>query len=187
MKILLIETAADGLMKVQLGADSAVLRTGEPVFVPEPLAQWQCRVMPGVRISRLGMHISPANAARHFDSVSLFHVMTPSEPMAGIPCGVIDRTFSPGEWIPAKDIAAGRWTVTRKRIGKEADFIQSHSFTLDSLGVHDAISRLSGLCTFRTGDVLLFGDAAINLGNPVLDTCIEAALDANVLLNIRIK
>lgn len=187
MKVLLIETDSAGRMSVQLGADSAVLRQGEPVFVPEPVSQWRCRVMPAIRISRLGMHISPANAARHFDSVSLFHVMTPAEPLYGVPCGMIDRSFSPGEWLPAENITDVHWSVTRKKIGMEVDFCRNKSFCLEKLGVPDAISNLSRLSTFRTGDVLLFADAAVDLGSPVLDTCIEATLNTNTILNIRIK
>ncbi len=187
MKVLLIETGKDGAPSVLLGADSAVLRCGEPVFVPEPLADWHCRIMPAVRISRLGMHISAANVARHVDSVSLFHVMMPVSPLAGVPSGMIDRTFSPGEWIPAEASGPGVWSATRKKIGGEAELCLENTFSLDEAGVADTISRLSRYCTFRTGDVLLFADAAVELGAPILDTCVEARLADKTVLSIRIK
>ncbi len=187
MKVLLIETGKDGAPSVLLGADSAVLRCGEPVFVPEPLSDWRCRIMPAVRISRLGMHINAANVARHLDSVSLFHVMTPTGSADGLPAGMIDRTFSPGEWQPIAGMASGEWSVRRRKIGGEADLCLENTFSLEGLGVADTVSRLSRYCTFRTGDVLLFADAAVELGSPVLDTCIEAELAGATVLNIRIK
>lgn len=187
MKVLVIETGVDGTLSVQLGADSAVLRPGEPVFVPEPPDDWHSRVMPAVRISRLGMHISEANASRHFDSISLFHVMTPTANDGTIPYGMIDRTFSPGEWLPAADFAQTEWEVSRAKIGNIPDSCIKNVFSLDKLEVHAIISRLSRLATFRTGDVLLFADASVDLGSPVLDTCVEARIADRTILNIRIK
>ena len=61
------------------------------------------------------------------------------------------------------------------------------SFSVDSIGAAATLSEISQWCTLKTGDVLLFADAAIDLGTPVLDTAIEAKIDDTPVLNIRIK
>lgn len=185
-----METASDGSLKAVPGADSAVLRPGEPVFVPDPVDTWRCRVMPAVRVSRLGMHISARNARLYFDAISAFHVMTPMNPAPGIPIGFIDRTFSPGSFIPGDaphDAVERTIEVSRAPIGSPLAEILTTSFSVDSIRAASVLSEISQWCTLKTGDVLLFADAAVDLGSPVLDTVLEAAIDGSPVLNIRIK
>lgn len=175
---------------MRLGADSAVLRPGEPVFVPDPADAWHARIVPGVRVSRLGMYINSRNVFRHIDSYTAFHVLTPSAPIAGIPDGMIDRTFSPGTWLPLEAGSVSHMhtlAVSRGAIGGEPELVSAIDFSIDGLGVAYVVAELSKLCTFRTGDVILFADAAIDLGEPRLNTCVEAAIDTEKVLNIRIK
>lgn len=170
-----------------LGADSAVLRPGEPVFVPDPAGDWRSAIVPAVRICHLGMNILPAMAPKYYDSVGLFHTLTPAEPLSGIPWGLIDRTFSPGSWQPA-NAAKLEIAVSRTRIGAEsADFSASLSVDWDSLDVDGTVARLSRYCTLRTGDVLLFADFAASIGSPVLDTTVQAWLNGTESIHIRIK
>ena len=61
MKVLCI-SANGKRMKVDVGSDQAVLRLGEPVFVPEPVEEWRSAVAPAVRISRLGTAIKASTA-----------------------------------------------------------------------------------------------------------------------------
>ena len=190
MKLLIVETASDGSLQAVPGADSAMLRPGEPVFVPDPAGAWRSRVMPAVRVSRLGMHINARNARLYFDAISAFHVMTPMNPMPGIPIGFIDRTFSPGSFLPAappQDAVERTLVVSRAPIGSPAADVLTTSFSVDSIGAAATLSEISQWCTLKTGDVLLFADAAIDLGTPVLDTAIEAKIDDTPVLNIRIK
>ena len=51
MKTIYLQTI-DGAVKALGGADSAVLRPGEPVFVPEPVEDWCSFVALAIRISR---------------------------------------------------------------------------------------------------------------------------------------
>lgn len=172
------------------GVDSAVLRPGEPVFVADPADAWRCRVVPAVRISRLGMHISPANVHRHIDAITVFHLMTPATPCAGMAPGLIDRTFSPGAWMPLdSDGYSSTFSlrVARGPIGGDAAEEIAVEFSPDALGVTREIARLSQMCTFRTGDVILFAEAGAEIGPPCLDTFVRATLNGHDTLNIRIK
>lgn len=188
MKVIMVEMTSDGGFAASVGVDSAVLRAGEPVFVPEPAVDWCSRIIPALRISRLGLHISVKNACRHYDSVSLFHVLTPATPVPGIPDGLIDRTFSPGIWLPlAENGSEYAFGVSRGPIGGAADFTARGTFSVAGNGADAAVARLSEVCTLRTGDVLLFADAAVSLGSPLADTCVQARLNDERILNIRIK
>lgn len=172
------------------GVDSAVLRPGEPVFVADPMEAWRCRVVPAVRISRLGMHINPGNAPRHIDAITVFHVMTPATPCADMAPGLIDRTFSPGVWMPLESdgySSAFTLRVARGPIGGAATEEITVGFSPDTLGVAQEVARLSQMCTFRTGDIILFARAAADLGAPCLNTCVRATLNNRDILNIRIK
>lgn len=172
---------------MSLGADSAMLRPGEPVFVPDPVDDWRSAIVPAVRICHLGMNILPAMAPKYYDCMGLFHTLTPAEPSPDMPWGLIDRTFSPGIWQPT-----GASTlvieVTRTPIGcEQPDFTESISVGWDSLKVDETLSRLSRYCTLRTGDVLLFADFRVALGAPVLNTTVQGSLNGAESIHIRIK
>lgn len=191
MKVLVVRG-----QNIDLGADSAVLRCGEPVFVPDPASDWLSLVAPAVRICRLGMCMG--NRARaYFDSLACFHLLIPApgKAPAGIPYALIDRTFSPGTWQPlepAADSATRTLEVRRTPISsRKADASQiielEKEFSIDSLRAAETIARVSRYCTLKTGDVFIFADAAAELGHPVLDTTVEAGIDACASLSVRIK
>ena len=160
MKILCIFHGKDGNLHVKAGADSAVLRPGEPVFVPDPVQVWRSTVAPAIRLSRLGTSIKAAFAPEYYDAVSLFHILTPVDPVIvdGLPPYILDRTFSPGIWhgiTPADLVGGYDFSAKRKNLNGEADAAEaSGHFSLASLGADSAIEALSRYLTFRTGDIL---------------------------------
>lgn len=185
MKVLTINNS--GKLSVSAGVDSAVLRSGEPVFVPDPVADWRSAIVPAVRICHLGMNIPPAMAPKYYDSVGLFHTLVPAVQSPEIPWGLIDRTFSPGSWQP---VGATTLDIVAERtpIGVEMpDLVASQTVDWDSLKIDETIAWLSRYSTLRTGDVLLFADSKIELGAPVLDTALRATLNGRESLHIRIK
>lgn len=187
MKLLTVHTMPDGTIETVLGTDSALLRPGEPVFVPQPETAWQSKIVPAVRISRLGTHISERNAPKYVDAVTAFHLMTPARPITGIPEGLIDRTYSPGIWQPADATTFDAiHTLTARRFGTQP-MEATATFSLDGMAVVPTIATLTQWCTVRTGDVLLFVDHAILSDAPAIGSRIEADLDQSQVLNIRIK
>ncbi len=192
MKILCIFHGQDGGLRVKGGADSAILRTGEPVFVPEPVQVWRSTVAPAIRMSRLGMSIKATKASEYYDAISLFHLLTPVDPVIvdGLPPYILDRTFSPGQWHstspdPLKEY---RFEAMRRELnGNAEETAVSGQFSLLSLGVDDAIAALSRYMTFRTGDILVFPDKGCDMGAPMLDTEMTASLDGLPTLSIRLK
>lgn len=193
MKVLCLDRRSDGTFDVTAGVDSAVLRPGEPVFVPEPVSQWRSAIVPVIRISRLGMSIRESRARNYYHEAALFHMLTPACPDAceGLPPYILDRAFSPGEWLDISDAASDAVLS----IGLEVAPIASGespvgacgSFSLESLGADAAVALLSRHLTFKTGDLLVFTGARIEAPAPRLDTCLTATLDGKPNLSIRIK
>ncbi|MDE6196363.1 MAG: hypothetical protein K2F91_00680 [Muribaculaceae bacterium] len=192
MKVLSIGTSPDGKTLVEAGVDSAVLRPGEPVFVPEPTSDWNSSAVPVVRIGRLGMSITEARARDYYHELTLFHMLTPVSPDAaeGLPPFILDRALSPGRWLDISAAPSDRRFVlsaTRSPIGGSDSDVLSAEASLADLGVDRVVALLSRHLTFKTGDLLVFRDCRLDFGSPQLDTEIKAAVDGEEVLDIRIK
>lgn len=192
MKILTVSGFSQNQPFATLGADSALLREGEPLFVPDNDTAYHSLIMPAVRISRLGTGISERHAAAYCDSVSAFHVLAPdtdTQYVHGIPAGAMDRTFAPGRWSPFDATAAQSYLLNTSKapVGGPISAEASIEFTAQSLGVAKIIAWLSGSMTFKTGDIILFADCSACLGAVTLNTLISAELNSVPTLNFRIK
>ena len=99
MKVFVLKGTCGGERKVSLGADSAVLRPGEPVFLPESGNAARLAVIPAVRIGRLGYCVR-SNFASYVDAATLFMYLQPddSDTPSWLPPFIADRSFSPGKW-----------------------------------------------------------------------------------------
>lgn len=185
MKILCIHSDS----RIEAGADSAILRHGEPVFPAAIPAGWSSLIVPAIRLSRLGTSIKKTRAREYYDSFTLFHVLWPaagSDVAPGIPASAADRTFSPGSWLPLSDGQHSIRISVRPLAAADAEPTQ-FSLDLADLGTDGVIARLSDYMTFKTGDILLFFNHRISLGETALDTEIKAAVDDAEVLSFRIK
>lgn len=183
MKFLVADTACS---HVDGGADSAVLRVAEPLFVPDPIESWKSVVALAVRIGRLGMCISRRNAESYFNAFSAVHLMSPAVP-DGFPPYFHDRAMAPGTWVDKED-AGTEMSLSVSVSGSEGELLSAiRTFDLDSLDIPGMIAAISERLTFKTGDVIVLADTAIDLGHPVLDTHIEASLNQKLLLDLKIK
>lgn len=191
MKIFCIYFDEENRMTARLGADSAVLRPGEPVFAADDQDQWHTALVPAVRISRVGMAIGRKQAHGYRDSITLFHMMTPVHEEAWpVPVLALDRTFSPGNWLKLDADNAHVYNVRARRsmlASQDSTDFPECNFSLDSLQVDRVIHELSQNITFKMGDLLLFPQSGIPLGHPVLDSAVEAEMDSSPVIKIKIK
>lgn len=191
MKALVISPSRLAGAMIHIGADSAILRVGEPVFVPEPADQWLTAVVPAIRISRLGTAIKVSRARGYYDAITAVHLLYKADGV--LPPFVLDRAIAPGRWLEiGADDDTFVLSVARGPIKDAASPLGSHRFTLADLALDATISSLSRSLTFRTGDMLVFPDAGVSPGAPVLDTEVHATLSASghhaeEVLDIRIK
>lgn len=196
MKIFCLTRRSDGRLEVYPGADSAVLRPGEPVFIPEPFEGWRSQLVPVVRIDRLGMNIRPASAPSFYSEIAIFHLLVPAEGFAdtvadGLSPYILDRAFSPGTWHPIGTVAPeGAFVVsaTSVPIGSDKALATVETrFSLSDLDLDGVVTLLSKHLTFKTGDLLVFTDFPADLGAPAVDSSISATLNGHPALSIRIK
>ncbi len=191
MKIFCISRDTDGKIILRPGADSALLRPGEPVFVPEPFSGWQSTIAPAVRLCRLGMNIREKSAAAYYDSIAPFHLLTPvegSESDPGLPPYILDRAFSPGQWLPTENVGEVTISASLRSIdGNTTLMQQSRTFGFADLLLDPTISHLSRYLTFKTGDILVFTDFSLDPFTPVPDTTLEVTMNSIMALAIRLK
>lgn len=190
MKVFYVTGSSGPCPQVQLGADSAVLRPSEPVFVPEPVDDWLSLVAPAVRISRLGTHIS-RHPESYYDAVAAVHVLMPARPdvVPGIPPLALDRAISPGAWQPVEP-GTIEMTVRRSLLwGDDPDVeaILAADFSLTALALDGLIRHISRYLTFKSGDIIVLADAAASLGAPILDTRIQVWINGDPSLDVKIK
>ncbi len=192
MKIFGISKSADGRIALTPGVDSAVLRPGEPVFVPEPFADWRAAVAPAVRIGRLGMNIKESSARAYCEALTAFSMLTPAEgsdAACGLPPFVLDRAFSPGNWLelPGAD-ARLCLRAELSAIGSDDVLLSEvRDFAVGDMQLEKVIAHISRFITLKTGDVLLFTDFATAAFEPVPDTTLNVAINDSYPLSIRFK
>lgn len=190
MKILLVSTAPDGSRKVSGGADSALLRPGEPVFTDMPLEDWELKVALAIRISRLGLHIPLRHATRHYDAFGAVALRLPLRD-DGVPALFHDRAVSPGAWIDVGALAGGDLSLAAARRplpGRTSEAVDvCASINTATLHADDVVSWLSQTMTLKTGDIIIFADSALSLGAPVPDTTVAATVGGRESLSVRIK
>lgn len=185
MKTIYLQTI-DGAVKALGGADSAVLRPGEPVFVPDPVDNWCSFVAPAIRISRLGMNIKPSFARQYYKELAAVHVLLPRTP-GPIPPLFCDRAIAPGKWLDISTIGAGNLDVCITDDSGNSPTCLSQRLNIDSLCIDDAVHMVSQYMTLKTGDMIIFGDSAIDVGTPRLDTELAANIANQPSLDIRFK
>ena len=172
MKILLLDIASSP-ERIIVGADSAILRHGEPLFMAEGQQDWLSAVVPAVRVGRLGLHIPRKAAASYIDAVTLFHVLIPPNFLPA--WAAADRTFAPGTWL--EDTT---WPAEFSRGDISRPFVSPDRAS-------DALALLSRTMTFKTGDIILFGDMAITRTLPPPRDNVRAFLGDEPVLDLKIR
>ena len=190
MKVFVLKGTCGGERKVSLGADSAVLRPGEPVFLPESGNAARLAVIPAVRIGRLGYCVR-SNFASYVDAATLFMYLQPddSDTPSWLPPFIADRSFSPGKWTALPTDGNLRAQVQLSPLPGRTGSTEILEFatSLPALEVERYIRELSQYCTLKTGDLLLFADCGTELRTAVLDTALQATLNDEKVLDIRLK
>lgn len=173
---------------VVAGADSALLRPSEPVFLPAGGSAWTARIAPAVRIGRLGTHIPVSAAHAYVDAHTLMHLLMPPEHLYdAVIWGLSDRSFSPGRWIDGCFGTDTEWSASAAPLygGGTVGVIPTREVPPQAV-CDAAIAAVSRFATLKTGDIIIFGDYAADLPlEPNL--LINANLGDSMVLNLKIK
>lgn len=150
----------DTIPQSYLMADSSILYTGRPFFVPDFAQQFVATPTIVVRMGRLGKCVAPKFAHRYWDAFTAGFTIracqSDDECLKGL-----DRAFDGaaivGEWITASDTDVATHIPVEIKVGEHvaAQYcLADMRHPLDEL-----VAGTSTRCSIKMGDLLFTGDA----------------------------
>lgn len=182
--------------------DSALLKDGKPLFVPDHLGRIDYEAEVVVRICRLGKSIPQRFASRYYDAVTVGIDFTARDIQQearkrGLPwtlCKGFDGAAAIGEWVAIEtlpDIQALHFhldisSAENRQRGEGGHTVQE-GFTGDMLhGVDELISYISQFFTLKTGDLLYTGTPA-GIGPVAIGDHLEGWIEDRKVLAMNCK
>lgn len=142
-----------------LMADSSILFTGRPFFVPDFADAFVATPTIIVRMGRLGKCVAPKFAYRYWDAFTAGFVLRAVEGNDKR-LAVLDHAFDGaaivGDWIQAVDVDHPLETVVEAMVGD--DVVASCCLSHMHLPLDEMIAAVSSRCSIKMGDLLLTGD-----------------------------
>ena len=167
----------------RLYADSCVVHTDRPVFLPDELHPLTSRAGIAVRIARQGKSVQARFAPRYWDAASVAFVTTPATGSNDPLRRCFDGAVACGEWVPMADAAS-----QQSLHGEATDGIRTWALTggEDAFSaVNQAIARASEHMTLKTGDlVLMVGGELVTAQRGMT---LGGLLNGREVLTIRLK
>lgn len=144
-----------------LMADSSILFTGRPFFVPDFAQAFVATPTIVVRTGRLGKCIAPKFAHRYWDAFTAGFTVRAIE-SDDERLLVLDRAFDGavivGEWVEVASVDDPLRTPVQSMVG---DTVASDCCLADMIQpVDDLLAAVSTRCSIKMGDLLLTGDTA---------------------------
>ncbi|MBP5339323.1 MAG: fumarylacetoacetate hydrolase family protein [Prevotella sp.] len=173
-------------------ADSALLRTGKPFFVPDWTARVDYEAELVVRICRLGKGIPVRFAHRYYDAVTVGIDFTARDVQRearqkGLPwtvCKGFDGSAVLGDWVAKEELPPVQ--ELHFRLDNNGQTVQQ-GHTADMLySVDELIAYLSRFFTLRTGDLLYTGTPP-GVGPVKIGDHLEGWLEGRKVLDTSVK
>ena len=143
-----------------LMADSSILYTGRPFFIPDFARRFEAAPAIVVRTGRLGKCIAPKIAHRYWDAVTAGFSVRACQDADGR-LEALDRAFDGaaivGDWVPAESIDDVLHAIVEVKV--DDTVVSRHCLADMSLPLADALSAVSTRCSIKMGDLLFTGDA----------------------------
>jgi len=176
---------------VLLKADSALLKGGKPLFVPDFTERCSAGLHMVVRISRLGKSIPRRFAHRYYDAVTVGLDVRADDLVerlseAGLPWDAgesFDGSAVIGEFIPLNGPLKSEHTVT---LFSDGECVLENNMSNWRWQVDELIEQISHYAMVRQGDFLYCGPAPQRL--PLKIGChLHAEIDGRGVLDFNIK
>lgn len=156
--------------------ESALIRAGQPFFVPDWSATFDVETMLAVRIDRLGRYIAPRFASRYYTQATAALAFTARD--------LLERLRADGQpW----DLALGfDQSVALGRFADAATVIAQAGHRCLPADVDEGVALCSRFYTLKSGDLLLFSlglePQTVSEGD-----VLSASIGSEQLLTLRIK
>ena len=191
MKIIGISNGRELPQQVYLIADSAIIRTNKPFFVPHFAKGFTGNAALVLHIDRLGRHIAPRFAHRYCHAIAPAVKVTAHDIELPQQCeqfSALAHSFD-GALLLGDSTAIGEPTsINGAQVAVERNGEAIAAGRLDDLGLdyQELIARLSHYFTLKMGDMIV-----VELGNNELDInigdTINASINGSNQLTIRVK
>lgn len=170
-----------------LMADSSILYTGRPFFLPDFAQSFVATPTIVVRTGRLGKCIAPKFAHRYWDAfTAAFTVRAVNSDDGRVTA--LDRAFDGalivGEWVEHP----GDLQALDKMVHMAVNGVETASCRLGDMRhpLADLLAAVSTRCSIKMGDIIVTGDAA---GGSVLapGDRLTAAIDGIPVLDVKVR
>ena len=144
-----------------LMADSSILYTGRPFFVPDFAGQFVAAPSIVVRMGRLGKCVAPKFAHRYWDAMTAgFSVVAHDDVDSRLTA--IDRAFDGaaivGDWMPVAEVEHPLQAVLEFMV--DGTVVSRHCLADMAWPLDEMVAAVSTRCSIKMGDLLFTGDAA---------------------------
>lgn len=157
-------------------ADSAMGRDVMPLFVPD--GQWHGCVALAYRVGRLGKNVREKFALRYVDALGAVLLLKPGtaqQPEVPRPwLTILDSAVTTGRYMPFEDVPVRLESASRSML------IDNHRAAVE------AIVDVTRYGTVKTGDLIVPCAGMIDVPL-VIDSRIEASVNGETLLNVKVK
>lgn len=144
-----------------LMADSSILYTGRPFFVPDFAARFVAAPSIVVRMGRLGKCVAPKFAHRYWDAMTAgFNVVAcqDGDPNLEALGRAFDGAAIVGDWMSVADVEDPLQAAVEFKVD---DAVVARCCLADMrLPLSEAVAAVSTRCSIKMGDLLFTGDAA---------------------------
>ena len=177
---------------VFMKADSSLLKSHKPFFLPDDLGRIDYETEVVVRINRLGKSIPERFAHRYYDAVTCGIDFTARELQSrlrseGLPwelCKGFDGAAAIGEWIPLEDVPQIQCLDFHLDINGHC--VQAGNTTDMLFTVDELIAYISRYFTLRTGDLLFTGTPA-GIGPVHINDHLDGYIGERKVLSFNVK
>lgn len=148
------EVASPSCLPVTLLTDSAMVREGTPVFLPDFAAGWRMCVSPYFSIGRLGKGISPKFAPRYVDGFGLAARLVAGDGHDARCNGALGANFD-GALLVGRRFPARDWSGSDRIVLEAGGEGGSAALEYADLHLEDTVALVSRYMTLKTGDLVI--------------------------------
>ena len=177
----------DDVPQSYLMADSSILFTGRPFFVPDFAQAFVATPSIAVRTGRLGKCVAPKFAHRYWDAMTAaFSVCASQSDTRQLIA--LDRAFDGaaivGDWVSTKELDDPLHEVVEVMV--DGAVVSRHCLAEMCWPLNDMIAGVSSRCSIKMGDVIFTGDTAhattLSPGNHL-----TASIGGKQVLNVKVR
>lgn len=170
-------------LPVTLMTDSAVVRRGQPLFVPDFAEGWDVEILPCFTVCRLGKSIPARFASRYVNRMGLVARLVPHDEsgVLGAPSALatnFDGALCLGDVID--------FDAAPDEIGIDVEGCGCVSMEWQSLHLEDAIALVSRYMMLKTGDLIMPCRTGLRISAHV-GMVIDASLNGEHLMHLKLK